>query len=64
MFKQDSDVRCEVLNIGECSMSEDIIAVKIEYGDESGGQNGNVYICLCYMTVEGHGATDENRKKV
>ena len=63
MVKQDSDVICEVLNIGECSMSEDIIAVKLEYGDESGGQNGNVYICLCYMTVEGHGAADENRRK-
>ena len=54
-------MNCEVLNVGECDLSEDIIAVKLEYEELS--LRKCLYVCVCYMTVERQDAQAENKCK-
>ena len=62
LVRKASMINCEVINVGECELSEDIMAVKLEYG-ELVGQRECLYVCVCYMTIEGQGAQAENKRK-
>ena len=50
-----------MLDIGASDMSEDIMIVRLEYEDHC--KREYLYVCVCYMTVEGAGAQVENRSK-
>ena len=51
----------EELSVGDCDMSDDIMAVKLEYGDVSKWEH--LHVCVCYMTLEGQVAQGENKHK-
>ena len=61
LVRKDSNIGCEELNIGECEMSEDLMAIKLEYNGEK--ERESLYVCVCYMTVEGQEGKVENKKK-
>ena len=62
MWKKDVDIESERLDIGSCAMSEDVLAVKLEFN--CGNCKKEVlYLCVCYMTVEGDKGKLENPKK-
>ena len=42
---------CEVMNVGECELSENIMAVNLEHG-ELLSQRECFYACVCYMVVK------------
>ena len=63
MIQTDAQMEIEVLNVGNCSMSEDILAVRLERRSDNGNKCESMHICVCYMTVEGPNARDENRRK-
>ena len=51
---------CEVVTVGDCDMSEDIMAAKLENVERL---RKRVYMCVCYMTVEDPGAHQESKCK-
>ena len=61
LVRKESMISWDVLSVGDCDMSEDIMAVKLEYGDVK--KREHLYVCVCYMTVEGQGAQAENKRK-
>ena len=63
MMKNNTDISCEVMNVGNCNMSEDILVVKLEYKASMCDKKASLYVCLCYMTVEGAEGAVENKKK-
>ena len=63
MIRNQIDLAAEVINIGNCSMSEDIMVVKLEYKDSNSDKREALYVCLCYMSVEGTEGVIENKRK-
>ena len=63
MFRKDAEFEVEVMNVGDCDMSEDILAVRVEFSGKLDGRKERLYVCICYMTVEGQNAPIENRRK-
>ena len=61
LVRVDADVDVEELNVGECEMSEDVMAVRLEY--TAGRERESVTVIVCYMTVEGVEARMENERK-
>ena len=62
MWRKDAKIECEVLDVGNCEMSEDILAMKLEcLGNKS--KKEAVFVCVCYVTVEGVLGKEENQKK-
>ena len=59
--RHGAGLEVEELNVNKCEMSEDIMAAHMEYKCE--GKVERFVLSVCYMTVEGTGAKEENRKK-
>ena len=60
LVRKDSMLVCEMMDVGDCDMSEDILAVRLE---NVGRVKESIYVCVCYMTREGPGARLENVRK-
>ena len=45
-----SMINCEVLNVGKCDLSEDIMAVKLEY-EELSQRKFYMYVCMLHDCV-------------
>ena len=63
MFKKDTQFDVEVVDVGDCEMSEDILVVRVEMLGGQRGKREEVFVCVCYMTVEGQNAPVENKRK-
>ena len=63
MFKKDAQFDVEVIDVGDCEMSEDILVVRVEMLGGESGRREELFVCVCYMTVEGQNAQFENKKK-
>ena len=63
MFKMDAALEIEVMDVGDCEMSEDILIVRVEFPGGSGEKRDELFMCVCYMTVEGQNASVENKRK-
>ena len=61
LVRKESAITCEVVSVGECDMSEDIMAVKLDNIGENGKES--LYVCVCYMTVKGQEGKVENKRK-
>ena len=61
LITKASSVSSEWLSVGECDMSKDLMAVKLEFMGE--GRKECLYVCVCYMTVEGQQSKVENKRK-
>ena len=62
MWKKDAKIDCEIMDIGNCEMSEDLLVVKLECVDNM-EQKITLYVCVCYMSVEGAVGREENQRK-
>ena len=61
MVRQGINVEVEEVDVGNCEMSEDIMAVNLEYKEK--GKSGRMLLIVCYMTVEGRDARQDNERK-
>ena len=61
LVRQGINVEVEEIEVGKCEMSEDIMAVNVEYGEN--GKRGRMLVIVCYMTVEGADARQDNERK-
>ena len=61
MVKLDIGVDIEEIDVGECEMSEDIVAIRLEYTE--GRDRERIILIVCYMTVERAEARTENERK-
>ena len=61
IIRRDLDVGMEEVKVGECEMSEDIFAVRLTYKVES--KSESLLLVVCYMTVEGRDARQDNVRK-
>ncbi len=62
LYRKEKNFRIEKLDIGNCAMSEEILAAKVECTGEHGKCETLVVIVVC-MTVEGERAARENSRK-
>ena len=61
MVRKECNIVCEILDVGESDMSEDIMIVKLDSVRQ--GRKECLYLCVCYMTIESTGGIRENRSK-
>ena len=62
MWKKGVKIECESIDIGNCEMSEDLLAVRLEFEGKN-HKRETIYVCVCYMTVESEIGRVENRRK-
>ncbi len=62
IVRMEAGYDVEEISVGESEMSEDILAVKVEYATTKNERMQMVMI-VCYMTVEGVRSERENREK-
>ncbi len=61
MIRKKSNIVCEEINVGTDEMSEDILAMKLEYKVRNVVER--VVMVVCYMTVQGMNAARDNERK-
>ena len=61
LVRMEAGIDVEEIEVGDCEMSEDVMAVRLEY--RAHGQKERLIVIVCYMTVNGTGAKAENEKK-
>ena len=54
LIRKEWRIECELMDVGDSEMSKDIMIARFEYNER--GHRANLYVCLCYMTVEGNNA--------
>ena len=62
MWRKNAKIECDVLNVGNCEMNEDVLAMKLKCWENKNKKEA-VYVCVCYMNVEGVLGREENQKK-
>ena len=61
IVRKDVGIELDVVKVGECEMSEDIFAASVRYKGKV--RTERVFLVVCYMTVEGGRAREENERK-
>ena len=59
LIRNDLKFEMDELNVGNCMMSEDILAMRVEY--KAGKEKISLVMVVCYMTTAGPDADQDNR---
>ncbi|XP_063861825.1 uncharacterized protein LOC135101590 [Scylla paramamosain] len=62
LYKKERGLKVKEIDVGECTSSEDVLAVRVECMDGH-GRPEKVVLVVAYMTVMGERAERENRRK-
>ena len=60
LVRKKVGLEVEEIEVGKCDMSEDIMSVRVEWREKN--QKHSVVLVVCYMTVEGPMAGENDRK--
>ena len=61
LVRKECDITCEMVSVGDCEMSEDLMGIKLEYMGTK--KRETLFMCVCYMTVESQEGKVENKRK-
>lgn len=61
IVRKKIDVVIEEIKVGECEMSEDMMAAYLNY--KARGKTERIFLIVCYMTVQGPDARRDNERK-